>query len=281
MILNSIRPLYDVVRLVDIRTHRYYQLNKEGTDLVEAPQRCFDIWGRPVCENCISAKVVNKRVTASKFERLGDQVFFIVAEYMEVDGAPYSLELAKSVEKDTIFTGFGKNYILNTLEDYNNKVYRDPLTHAYNRLYLEDHYASELEHTAVALVDLDYLKFFNDLFGHGVGDLAISTVSDIVQHCIKDTDAVIRFGGDEFVVIFEGISYHAFEKRLKEISETVKATKLEGYPDLKLSVSIGGYYGCGAKEDLIKHADMLLYKAKQQRGSVCVEDEHCCHCDEH
>lgn len=275
-LLNNIKFLYDVVRLVDIKTHKYYILNSEGTDIVQSSLNCHDVWKRGVCENCISSKVVNKKVNCSKFESVDGQVYFVVAEYLDVDGIGFSLELVKKIENDMIFSGFGKDYIVNTLDEYNNKVYRDPLTHVYNRSYLEDHFANELGHTAIAMLDFDYLKTFNDKYGHDLGDKAIAAVVAATQGCVRDTDAVIRIGGDEFVIVFESMPFEHFEKKLQAISAAIKAAKLPDYPQLQLSVSIGGYYGCGNKQELIKHADEQLYKAKEHRGSVCVAKEHCC-----
>lgn len=71
------------------------------------------------------------------------------------------------------------------------------------------------------------------------GDQAIKAVSKAIQSCIRPDDIFIRYGGDEFVLIFQDIYYDAFTTRLYQISECVKRTKVDDYEDLSLSITVG------------------------------------------
>ena len=85
------------------------------------------------------------------------------------------------------------------------------------------------------MIDADNFKAINDQYGHNAGDQAIKAVSKAIQSCIRPDDIFIRYGGDEFVLIFQDIHYDAFTTRLYQISECVKRTKVDDYEDLPAS----------------------------------------------
>ena len=80
------------------------------------------------------------------------------------------------------------------------------------------------------------------------------------------SDALVRYGGDEFLLIFPHIPEHVFIKRLEQIRATVQALHMIEYPDLHLTVSIGGVYGACTLDPGIRQADKLLYQAKESRN---------------
>ena len=77
---------------------------------------------------------------------------------------------------------------------------------------------------------------------------------------------LVRYGGDEFLLIFPHIPEHVFIKRLEQIRATVQALHMIEYPDLHLTVSIGGVYGACTLDPGIRQADKLLYQAKECRN---------------
>lgn len=145
--------------------------------------------------------------------------------------------------------------------------YHDVLTNAYNRRFFEKQLRKLMEVDAIAMLDLDQFKQINDVYGHQAGDDALRILVSAVTACVRNrNDALVRYGGDEFLLIFPHIPEHVFTKRLEQIRVTVQALHMIEYPDLHLTVSIGGVYGACTLDPGIRQADKLLYQAKECRN---------------
>lgn len=269
-LVKNFGEIFEVARLVDVSMTHQLELSKDEKDFVETEYSCYAVWNKHRrCENCVSAKAYVTKSKMTKFEFVDDDVYYVVAKYVEMDGVPYMLELVTKIDDDTLFGAYGKSEFTKKITDYNEKLYVDPLTHAYNRNYYKEQLAGLSKVSGIAMMDLDKFKEVNDTFGHEAGDMVLKGIVDIVHSSIRSTDAVIRYGGDEFIIIFKGIGKEIFEKRLHAISESVTKLRIDAYPDIRTSVSIGGYYcendqGIGA----LKVADELLYQAKINRNTV-------------
>lgn len=114
----------------------------------------------------------------------------------------------------------------------------------------------------MAVVDIDNFKHINDSLGHPVGDKALRHIAGIINAAVGDRGAVIRYGGDEFLLVFHEIEEPAFFRLLQEIKDKVSASCLEGYPALRLGVSIGGAYRAGSLTESIARADREMYRNK-------------------
>ena len=151
--------------------------------------------------------------------------------------------------------------------DYHYDLYHDVLTNAYNRRFFEKQLRKLVEVDAIAMLDLDQFKQINDVYGHQAGDDALRILVSAVTACVRNrNDALVRYGGDEFLLIFPHIPEHVFIKRLEQIRATVQALHMIEYPDLHLTVSIGGVYGACPLDPGIRQADKLLYQAKECRN---------------
>ena len=157
--------------------------------------------------------------------------------------------------------------------DCHHDLYHDVLTNAYNRRFFEKQLRKLVEVDAIAMLDLDQFKQINDVYGHQAGDDALRMLVSAVTACVRNrNDALVRYGGDEFLLIFPHIPKHVFMKRLEQIRATVQALHTIDYPDLHLTVSIGGVYGPCPLDPGIRQADKLLYQAKECRNK-CVTAE--------
>jgi len=149
----------------------------------------------------------------------------------------------------------------------------DPLTGLFNRRYLQTRLAGELERArrvesdvAVMMVDVDRFKTINDSFGHGVGDLILQHVSDILRRSVRLSDVCTRYGGDEFAIVVPESAHTAPQsaERIRQRIEAYLWRTIAPAVEIQVTVSIGvaiAERGESA-EDLIGRADRFLYEAK-------------------
>ena len=231
---------------------------------------CYDVWKRKsMCRNCISYRALTEKQQFSKIEKIDDGIYQVIADYREVDGKPCVIEMIRKMEKDIAVDFGNEDRNAETLNEYFEKTYTDVLTETYNRRYYEEYISNQTMTGGVAMVDLDDFKIYNDLFGHDVGDKVINLVAAAIKSCVRYSDKVVRYGGDEFLIIISGVKKVAFERVIKDIKETVKKIEVEGYPAIKPSVSVG-YKLC--YEDVVKtavsQADEFMYLAKKKKNSA-------------
>ena len=186
-----------------------------------------------------------------------------IAKSVVVEGRPFVLELISRSDVGIWFDSHGKKILL---EKYGRDFYTDALTGAYCRQYFEDQRASLQGMDGVAMIDVDHFKEINDAYGHPVGDVALKKIVDAILSCIRSTDMLIRYGGDEFLIIFPQIQKDAFTLKMRYIQDAVSRLAVDGYPDIRLSVSIGGVHRVEPLTEAIRQADQLMYRDKANKG---------------
>lgn len=125
---------------------------------------------------------------------------------------------------------------------------------------------------SVAMVDLDRFKQVNDRYGHQVGDEALLEVVKVLTESLRQEDSLIRWGGDEFVVLFPGSGPGEAPGLGEKLRKTVRQDpKLEAW-NLGISVGVAVWRPGETVEALLSRADELLYQAKNRgRNQVCSE----------
>ena len=125
------------------------------------------------------------------------------------------------------------------------------------------------------MIDIDHLKSFNERYGHAVGDLVLKNVAQAVEATIRLSDALYRFGGEEFVVVLNGTDRQGAELLAQRIRQNVEALVFAHPQGLSVTMSLGvaSLTGRDSSKSLFERADNALYQAKQGgRNQVVIAD---------
>jgi diguanylate cyclase (GGDEF)-like protein len=143
----------------------------------------------------------------------------------------------------------------------------DPLTKVYNRQYFHDLISSiNLKDYQIMMIDLDHFKRVNDIYGHDMGDVVLESLSRRFLQTIRSDDILIRYGGEEFLLLLHSDSIVKCEEVAQRLRHSIRSTPVtSGSHSVKITVSIGvNPYPSFAKniDEAIKIADEQLYLAK-------------------
>ena len=208
----------------------------------------------------------------------------MLASFIEVDGRPYSLELVKRIKSDDMFE---RENVLNQLLVRNRQVYMDSVTKVYNRRYYDERLKNLEGWFSFAMIDMDNFKHINDRFGHQAGDAALYRAAQAIKSQIRSDDELVRYGGDEFFLLFRDLPQQILEKKLQSIRAALDEIVIEEYPELHISASIGGEmvkkmiiggaFAAGRISRTIRRADLAMYQVKLKKDCVAIyreEKEH-------
>ena len=270
--LNEMRKVFSIVRILDQKNFERDEnhLNEHGA----FPCQCYEFWKKNrFCENCISMKTFRDKKQRSKLEFLDSTIYQVISHYVEVDGEPCVIELISQLDEDALVDNDGRMHLLKKLTGYNKELYTDALTGTYNRRYYEDRLKKMKEAAGVAMIDLDDFKMYNDTYGHRAGDKVLDAVVKVIRKCIRKSDILVRYGGDEFLLILKDIGEADFVQKLHTIQEEIHQTRIQEYEKIRLSVSIGGVrMKEETLEEAINRADHFMYQAKTQKNMVVTEE---------
>lgn len=235
--------------------------------------QCYDFWKKnKPCENCTSMKAYAEKKQKTKLEFLDADVFLVISRYLEIDDEACVMELVKHLENDTLIDTDGRDKLVGKLKGYQDKLYIDPVTGVYNRRYFEDEIRNMQNSAGVAMIDLDDFKLYNDIYGHDMGDQVLCIVADVIKNCIRKTDKLIRYGGDEFLLILSDMVRGTLRGKLLQIQEAIENATIPNCSRLKLTASIGGVISeDGQIDEAIAKADQLMYKAKDHKAQAITE----------
>lgn len=152
---------------------------------------------------------------------------------------------------------------------------RDPMTGLHNRRFLEEtaeHLIATAQrrdgHLAIMMLDLDYFKMVNDNHGHDAGDAVLKALARVLIQSVRASDLVIRYGGEEFMILLQNTSASVALPIAEKIRSAVEAMKVQiagGTLQKTISIGIADFPGdCDTFWQTVKYADVALYKAKEQ-----------------
>lgn len=241
--------VYPVVRFLDERE-------------IEEDESCLLYGGACVCMRGVCKDILRDGGSRTHRVLMGDQVHRASARYVNVDGKPGVLMCAQPI--DAVAGGLLSEDLL----------YHDALSGAYNRRFYEDNLRNQHVFAGVAVLDMDDFKLVNDTLGHHAGDVAIKTAVSALRSCIRSSDMLVRYGGDEFVLVIPGISADVFARKLHDMADKVAETPVPGYENINLTVSVGGVLSEGRTvEEAVRQADGLMYKAKGRKNLVITDSD--------
>lgn len=273
-LISTLKFMVHNVRLVDPTTSTIVELNSSG-ELIRSGHVCYHIWKQEHrCANCTSMKCLAFQTEFSKIVFLDNEAFHVISQYIKVDGTALVLEMLTRITDDTLFDGSGRRLSNSSISDLNTKLYLDPLTDVYNRRYYNERISETKPICALAIVNVDHFKDINDAYGRAVGDTVLVRVAAAIGGEVRAPNALIRYGGDEFVVMFESIDPDLFEAALEKMRSDIAALSIEGMEDGRhVTVSIGGAAGPDLPAMLMAKADKMLHKAKETTDLVELWEE--------
>lgn len=223
-------------------------------------------------KNSLSLRAFWEKCQKTRLEYIDSRVCQKISRYVEIDGQPHVVEILNVLDVTTESFENAREQLTAKVRGYDEELYLDALTGAYNRRYYENRIRKVRGHAGVAMIDLDDFKLYNDTCGHNAGDLVLNTVVGIIRGCICKTDILIRYGGDEFLLILQDVDEEIFSKKLKQIRDMVCEAEVPGYARLRLTVSIGGVLADNETiESAVARADGLIYQAKNRKNMIVTE----------
>lgn len=223
-------------------------------------------------KNSLSLRAFWEKCQKTRLEYIDSRVCQKISRYVEIDGQPHVVEILNVLDVTTESFENVREQLTAKVRGYDEELYLDALTGAYNRRYYENRIRKVRGHAGVAMIDLDDFKLYNDTCGHNAGDLVLNTVVGSIRGCICKTDILIRYGGDEFLLILQDVDEEIFSKKLKQIRDMVCEAEVPGYARLRLTVSIGGVLADNETiESAVARADGLMYQTKNRKNMIVTE----------
>jgi diguanylate cyclase (GGDEF)-like protein len=149
----------------------------------------------------------------------------------------------------------------------------DSLTGIKNRTAFDSNFTRDVEYSrrkeselSLILIDIDYFKRINDNYGHIVGDDALRQVAQCVECTIRSSDALYRYGGEEFAIVLNGTDETGARLLAERIRLNVEKLRIESLKNLQITLSLGVavLQGSESPDQLFKRADSALYRAKRE-----------------
>lgn len=208
-----------------------------------------------------------------------------IINHSDEDGIPFEL-VPHHGSREIHALSHTMNIMINSIKDsrvalkeqkqaLHYQAHHDALTGLANRFLFIDRLEQGIEKSkrnksrmALLFIDLDHFKEINDSFGHKTGDKVLELVTRKLSHTIRGEDTLARLGGDEFTVMIEGLKDNQdasllAEKIIHTLSEPLKIEEGEFYIGSSIGISVYPDNGNNS-EDLLKHADAAMYKAKNE-----------------
>lgn len=288
--------------------------NKSISKLFEILNETVSIYKLPYVENSIVAKAIEEKQILSTPDLKGIiQVFFPMLEQEQLQSVTsemnsqnctivplyntqenYGCVIVSSdrdgiTDTETNFLGLFANQIelaitvAGLFEEVKKQAITDPLTGLYNRRYFEENIIKEAERSlrlkqpfSLISMDLDYLKKINDTYGHQYGDIAITTISNVLKREARSIDIPARIGGEEFNLLLPGVDSRGACIAAERIRKAIANQAIETIGGITASIGVATFLEHSDRiDELTELADQAMYKAKVNgRNQVQLAQHH-------
>ena len=261
--VDQLRKIFDIVRLVDPTANAVLELDHNGI-LRKTDQHCAAFWETGGnCTNCISTRALAQKTILNKLEFTRTDMYYVVSKYLCINGTPCVMEMLSKMNEGRWIDANGTRFLLDKSRGESRKLFQDPLTATYSRRYFETYLIHMEGMECVEIIDVNQFKQVNDTYGHPAGDVVLRDIAAAIKSCIRSSDILVRYGGDEFLLLFPKMSENDMAEKNKRIKEAVANIVYTEYPTLHLSVSIGGVCGVHPIMEAIRQADKRMYENKR------------------
>ncbi len=196
--------------------------------------------------------------------------------HLRKDGNVFPVELSSAVLKDEDGKEVAVVRIAHNIterkkmeEELKKLASTDRLTQAYNRLKFEEIITREIERVkrynqslSMAMLDIDYFKKVNDTYGHLAGDYVLKTIADIVRENIRKIDYLVRWGGEEFMIISPETDLERAKELAERIRKVIENYSFDKVQKVTVSFGVSQFKEDDTEDDFIKRVDDAMYKAK-------------------
>lgn len=270
----------DVVRLVDPTTQKVHRINTHSSEKLTS---CFSIWGRcERCENCSSLRALQHEGRCYKMELNNGRTFLVCSRYLVVNDTGFVMEVVNDISDSMIIESNLSNEVGKMIDGFNHQLITDSLTGVYNRRFMDEYFTSLMTccrrdglNVNLAIMDINEFKNINDTYGHSSGDTILKDVASFWNlhfHSRKKGKErlVIRYGGDEFLIIASGLSREAFKARIDRYYRQMrKISYIDEKQQIPFSIAYGIASSCEFDEScqleaLFSLADERMYADKKQ-----------------
>lgn len=229
-IVELFSPFFDSVRLVDPVNCRAVCLEDQR---VNCEEKCYEFWKKNrQCADCTSLQAIEQGKRVSKFEMMDRKLFYVISAPIKVQDSIeqkvhlWVLELAVENYGRFLSAILKGGPLIENIIACEHELYEDSLTKAYNRRYFDERlfYIGDGNPQEMVFIaaDLKHFKRINDTYGHAVGDYVLAQAVRLMKRTVRSDDAIIRMGGDEFLIVLNNCNRDAAARIIEDIRDEFK-----------------------------------------------------------
>lgn len=206
--------MYDVMRIIDPINKNVINISNEQS--IKDKSKCYEFLNRgTICNNCISMRVNVEKDTFIKLEYVKNGIMLIIATYITINKVIYIVEIIKNItgQKSNLLNNNFDSYVKDAIDNLNEKVIRDELTGAYNRIYIESRLSVDLNSSmvnknalSIIMVDIGEINNINDKHGYHMCKEFFKEVSKLIKESIEDDSYWIgRYSENKYIIVLNNV----------------------------------------------------------------------------
>ncbi|NLI20093.1 MAG: GGDEF domain-containing protein [Clostridiales bacterium] len=249
--IAELRAVFDIVRVVEpVRALESHLSQPIGDGAQIDEYNCHAVWNRRKerCLNCVGLRALQEGARQTKYEFVNDEIYYVIAQPIEVDGMPMAMEIICKVNDQVLLSAYGLNEFVSRITAFNAGLHMDELTGLFNKRYFDEKLfllcnkaALNKTDVAVALLDVDGFEHVAGHFGHQVADEAVIAIGRLLSANVsrRRGDFVARYGTNTFALVLDNIPRLLLRERMVDLVQRVTTLRLLGYEDVRLNVAVG------------------------------------------